>query len=95
MQYLASAWIRSKADDYVNFLEGRTVDEYCKSQIEAVNCDIDSVALQALSQVLIEPAGFRLQVLYLDLSEGDAVTVHNYNLAPVPDNQVINLLYRP
>jgi len=92
---LASAWIRYKSQDYVNFIEDRTVQEYCESQVESPNVEIDNIALQALYEVFIEPAGFDLEVLYLDLSPGDSVTVHKHNSALISENQIIRLLYRP
>lgn len=95
MKYLASAWIRHKSEEYVNFLEGQTIDEYCTNYIESVNVEIDNVALQALYEVLIEPASFDLEVFYLDLSPGDSVTVHKHNNTAVPENQVIRVLYKP
>jgi ubiquitin thioesterase protein OTUB1 len=79
---------------YQPFLEGMTVYDYCKTQIEAHSQEIDQAGLQVLTDGIIAPAGIALEVLYLDLSEGDKVTPHAF--VPNATNwPTIRLLYRP
>ncbi|KAF7623028.1 hypothetical protein AFLA_010340 [Aspergillus flavus NRRL3357] len=70
------------------------VDQYCATRIETVKTEIDEVGLQALVDGVVEPAGFAVEILYLDRSEGDAVTPHMLTPAR-PSVVTIRLLYRP
>lgn len=70
------------------------LDQYCATRVETVKTEIDEVGLQALVDGVIEAAGFGVEILYLDRSEGDAVTPHR--LTPnCPEGATIRLLYRP
>lgn len=70
------------------------LDQYCSTQIETVRTEIDEIGLQALVDGVIEGAGFGVEILYLDRSEGDAVTPHQ--LSPNrPSAATLRLLYRP
>ncbi|KAF2440642.1 cysteine proteinase [Karstenula rhodostoma CBS 690.94] len=96
VKLLASAWIQSRAEEYQNYLQ-TDVKSYCSQNIEAAVCEIDDVAVAALSEALVKPAGIGLEILYLDRSIGDEVNAHaisqpmNFNgLLPM-----IRLLYRP
>lgn len=70
------------------------VDSYCATRVETVRTEIDEVGLQALVDGVIEGAGFGVEILYLDRSEGDAVTPHQLT-SNRPDGATIRLLYRP
>jgi ubiquitin thioesterase protein OTUB1 len=81
------------ANQYEPFLE-MTARDYCKARIEAHVQEIEQAGLQVLTDGVIAPAGIAVEVLYLDRSEGDAVTPHIF----VPDGTnlpTIRLLYRP
>lgn len=70
------------------------LDQYCSTQIEPTKTEIDEVGLQALVDSVIEGSGFAVEILYLDRSQGDAVTPHLLS----PNRQTvatIKLLYRP
>lgn len=70
------------------------VDQYCATRIEPAKTEIDEVGLQALVDGVIEGSGFAVEILYLDRSQGDAVTPHLLS----PNRQsiaTIRLLYRP
>lgn len=70
------------------------VDQYCATRIEPAKTEIDEVGLQALVDGVIEASGFAVEILYLDRSQGDAVTPHTLT----PNRQgiaTIRLLYRP
>jgi ubiquitin thioesterase protein OTUB1 len=70
------------------------LDQYCTTRIETVKTEIDEVGLQALVDGVIEPSGVAVEILYLDRSQGEAVTPHL--LTPSrPSASTIRLLYRP
>ena len=70
------------------------LSDYRASRIDPAQQEIDQIGLQALVDSVIAPAGFGLQVSYLDRSEGDKVTPHQ--LAQNGDHLPnIELLYRP
>jgi len=82
-----------RADQYEPFLE-MSLQEYRLRRIDPAHQEIDQIGLQALTDSVIAPAGFALEVLYLDRSYGEEVTPHEF----VPNAQglpTICLLYRP
>ncbi|KAE8374399.1 peptidase C65 Otubain-domain-containing protein [Aspergillus bertholletiae] len=90
---LTSAWMKLNPHRYQAFLS-LPLDQYCATRIETVKTEIDEVGLQALVDGVIEPSGFAVEILYLDRSEGDAVTPHMLTPAR-PSVATIRLLYRP
>ena len=70
------------------------IDQYCATRIETVRTEIDEVGLQALVDGVIEGAGFGVEILYLDRSEGDVVTPHQLSTSR-PSGATLRLLYRP
>ncbi|KAF2206943.1 hypothetical protein CERZMDRAFT_52163 [Cercospora zeae-maydis SCOH1-5] len=97
MRSLTAAWMKSKDTEYAPWLLGQTVENYCTTQVLPVSAEIDNVALSALKDVLLSPAGILLEVLYLDRSEGSEVTMHRFD--PVASGGFtlgsVRLLYRP
>jgi len=77
------------------------VKNYCSLHIEAANCEIDNVAIVALSEAVITPAGIGFEIMYLDRSQGEEVNVTPFSQPtdhtgmPLPNPPVIRLLYRP
>lgn len=90
---LTSAWMKLNPHRYQAFLS-LPLDQYCATRIETVKTEIDEVGLQALIDGVIEASGFAVEILYLDRSEGDAVTPHIVTPAR-PSAATIRLLYRP
>jgi ubiquitin thioesterase protein OTUB1 len=70
------------------------LDQYCATRIETVKTEIDEVGLQGLVDGVIEASGLTVEILYLDRSEGDAVTSHVLS-PPRAGHGAIRLLYRP
>lgn len=74
---------------------------YCSNNIEPSQCEADNVGIAGLCAALIKPAGFGLEVWYLDRSPGEEVncsfsiepTDHNHN--SIPNAPMLRLLYRP
>jgi len=90
---MTSAYMQLRADQYEPFLE-MPISEYRVARIDPSNQEIDQIGLQALTDAIISPAGFALEVLYLDRSYGEEVTPHPFseNMQNAP---TIRLLYRP
>ncbi|KAF2741414.1 cysteine proteinase [Polyplosphaeria fusca] len=98
---LASAWIQSHPNDYAPFLD-YDVKTYCSLNIEAAQCEIDHVGINALAEAVVKPIGFALEVLYLDRSQGqgDEIDTHRFeptapNGQPLQSITTMRLLYRP
>lgn len=89
--------MKTHDENYAPWLLGQTVDEYCQQAVLPIAAEIDHVGLVALKDALLSPAGMSLEVLYLDRSEGNEVTMHRFD--PVnPGGYTIGsvrLLYRP
>lgn len=89
--------MKTRQADYAPWLLGQTVSDYCDQSVMPSTSEIDNVSLSALKDVLLSPAGISLEILYLDRSEGDEVTLHRFD--PVNCSGVrmgsIRLLYRP
>lgn len=77
------------------------VKGYCSINIEPQACEADHIGIAALTDALVKPAGFGLEIWYLDRSPGEEInrSFHsepmdqNYN--PIPDAPMLRLLYRP
>ncbi|KAL9083916.1 MAG: hypothetical protein Q9165_008323 [Trypethelium subeluteriae] len=93
LRILTSAWIKTHADDYSPFLMGEDVFSYCGRAIEPFRHEIENVGINALFEVLLKPAGFSLEIPYLDRTPGDEVNMYTFN-AEYPIT-TIRLLYRP
>lgn len=87
---VTSAFMKLREEDYQPFLE-ISVDEYRIARIDPTNQEIDQIGLQVLTNAVINPAGFGLEVLYLDRSMGEEVTPHEF----AQGAPCIRLLYRP
>jgi ubiquitin thioesterase protein OTUB1 len=100
-ELLASAWIQSNPNDYQPFLlDYPDLKTYCQHNIEASNCEIDHVAMNALTEAIVKPAGFGLEVLYLDRSAGAEINTHRVDPTspegyPLANAPTMRLLYRP
>ncbi|KAJ5048118.1 hypothetical protein NUH16_006616 [Penicillium rubens] len=90
---LTSAWMKLNPNRYQAFLP-MPLNQYCSSRIDPVKTEIDEVGLQALIDGVIEGSGFGVEILYLDRSEGGAVTPHQLS-SDSPSGATIRLLYRP
>ncbi|CRG82901.1 ubiquitin thioesterase protein OTUB1 [Talaromyces islandicus] len=90
---LTSSWMKLNPVRYQAFLS-TPLDQYCSTRIEPTKTEIDEVGLQALVDSVIEGSEFAVEILYLDRSQGDAVTPHL--LSPNRHSvATIKLLYRP
>ena len=85
--------MQKNAQTYQYYVE-IPVDIYCKNFIEPQGQEIDEPGLHGLAAGVISPAGFALDVLYLDRSVGEEVTPHHI-VQPWEGLPIITLLYRP
>lgn len=92
-KFLTSAWMRARPHEYIPFLQGVTVEEYCSAVIEPFSVELDHVGIKALVDCLVVPADFRVEISYLDRSPGTSVNVHNFGDEFA--GMTLRLLYRP
>jgi ubiquitin thioesterase protein OTUB1 len=101
-QLLASSWLKGHSSLYENFIP-RTlgIDEYRKNYLEIPNQEIDPLGMTILMDVLIKPAGFTVEITYLDCIEGAQITTRliqaevDNGVPKNPNSPVIHLLCRP
>ncbi|KAL1301446.1 hypothetical protein AAFC00_005698 [Neodothiora populina] len=91
---LAAAWMKTRPDEYAPFILPQTVDGYVEAAIMPHGTEIDHPGINAITDILLKPAGIALDVIYLDLSHGDEATTHQF-AAGTDASATINLLYRP
>jgi ubiquitin thioesterase protein OTUB1 len=76
------------------------VKRYCANRIEPAQCEADNVSIAALAEVLVKPAGFGLEISYLDRSAGDEINYSFYaeptdhQHMPIPNPHMLRLLNR-
>ncbi|KAI9660849.1 MAG: hypothetical protein M1829_006459 [Trizodia sp. TS-e1964] len=91
---VTSAFMKINHSRYQPFILDGSVDQYCSSQIDPVAIEIEHIGMKALIDALIEPAGFAVEIIYLDRSDSDQVNTHRFDAAH-PAAPVLRLLYRP
>jgi len=101
LRLLASSWLKGNPDAFSAFITSELgVSGYSTETIERPNIEIDHLGMMLLVDVLLKPAGFVLEVAYLDRSAGSQVNIyrfpeeasgrHTSELGPI-----IYLLFRP
>ncbi|KAK3693692.1 peptidase C65 Otubain-domain-containing protein [Podospora appendiculata] len=101
LRLLASSWLKGHRESYAAFITSDiSIDGFCRTFIELPNVEIEHVGLNALVNVLLKPAGFVVEVAYLDRSPGSQVNTYR-----IPDEAsgqhpsdlgpMIHLLFRP
>lgn len=93
--------MKTHAEDYQPFLLDQNVVQYCASNIDPYQVEIEHMGMNALIDALVKPAGFAVEILYLDRSDGEEVNSHCFqevdaNNQPLfPEAPTMRLLYRP
>ncbi len=94
--------MKAHAGNYQPYILESTVDQYCASQIEPFQTEIEHVGMKALIDALISPARIAVDILYLDRSPGSEVNNHRIEALSTADatgtyvpTPTIYLLYRP
>ena len=93
LRLLTSAWIKTHADDYQPFLMNEDVFSYCGRAIEPFRQEIEHIGVNALCDVLLKPAQFSLEILYLDRTPGEEGNMYSFDAGYSIAN--LRLLYRP
>ncbi|KAL6712482.1 hypothetical protein ACN47E_000359 [Coniothyrium glycines] len=101
VKLLTSAWIQTHPDEYRHFMPTDDVKAYCSMNIEPQACEADNIGIAALTDALVKPAGFGLEIWYLDRSPGEEInrsfhaepTDHRH--IPIANAPMLRLLYRP
>ncbi|EON67664.1 hypothetical protein W97_06807 [Coniosporium apollinis CBS 100218] len=97
-KFLTSAWIQTHPEKFEPFLN-QDIRSYCE-EIGRPNCEIDHVGVTALVDVLVMPAGFAVEILYLDRTSGTEANMHRFDPLdelglPLTHPLTLRLLYRP
>lgn len=93
--------MKSHANMYQPWILDSLVDQYCATQIEPFQAEIEHVGMKALIDVLVSPARIVVEILYLDLSAGSEVNNYRFEAVAADDAAsyspcpTIYLLYRP
>jgi len=85
LRILTSAELRQKSDFYSNFIEEKTLEEFCQLEVEPMYKESDHIHIIALATVL----SVGVRVIYMDRGAG---AEHNF---PDDISPSIILLYRP
>ncbi|QIW99209.1 hypothetical protein AMS68_004727 [Peltaster fructicola] len=97
LRTLTAAWMKTHPEEYVNYTPDLSIDRYVDESVLPYRAEIDHVGLSALNDVLLAPAGIGLEVLYLDLTPGPEVNLHNFTRSDQLGytDTCVRLLYRP
>jgi ubiquitin thioesterase protein OTUB1 len=102
LRLLASSWLKGNPNNYSPFLPGNGgVDGYCSQTLEIPDQEIDHLGMTLLTDVLLKPIGFAVEIVYLDRSAGSQVNTHMLQAEDAdgmpanPHSPLICLLYRP
>jgi len=85
LRILTSAELRLKTEWYSNFIEEKTLEEFCQLEVEPMYKESDHIHIIALTTVLARG----VRVIYMDRGTGAS---HDF---PEDSTPCINLLYRP
>ena len=101
LRLLAASYLKGNVALYQDFIQGGGgVQGFCQEWIERPGHEIDHMGISLLSNILLKPAGFVLEIAYLDRSEGDQVNVYRFpdeanTQDPSSLGPTIYLLFRP
>lgn len=93
--------MKSNVEGYQPFSPDIPIEQYCASQIEPYQVEIEHLGMNALIDALIKPAGFAVDIVYLDRSVGQEANTIRFELTTADglpifsDAPTIRLLYRP
>ncbi len=93
--------MKTNAEAYQPFVVDQTVEQYCASEIEPYQVEIEHLGMKALIDALVKPAGLAVEILYLDRTAGEEVNSHRFEPEIAPgapaygEVPTVRLLYRP
>jgi ubiquitin thioesterase protein OTUB1 len=73
------------------------LDQYCATHIDPFKVEIEQPGIQALMDVVIGPAGFRVEITYLDRSPSSQANTFQFepNTSVYTAPPTLRLLFRP
>jgi len=90
LRLMVSAHLQKNRDFYAFFVDGgRTIEEFCKTEVEPMYRECDHLHIVALTSSLEVPVG----VVYLDRGDGETTDPHVFPQSS--QTPVLHLLYRP
>lgn len=89
LRLLTSKQLQKDCEFYQNFMEGgRTVAEFCASDVEPMYRESDHIHIIALTAA----TGINIRILYLDRGSNKEASPHDF---PEGSEPIIHLLYKP
>ncbi|KAL2754078.1 hypothetical protein ACRALDRAFT_2066401, partial [Sodiomyces alcalophilus JCM 7366] len=101
MRLLAGSWLKGNADEFEPFFDdGAGLQHWCHVNIESPNQEIDHVGITLLTSILLKPAGFVLEIAYLDRTPGTQANIYRFPEEATGQDEatlgpMIHLLFRP
>ena len=96
---VTGAWMKTRPQAYQPFILDGSVENYCATQIEPYQVEIEHIGMNAIIDVLIKPAALAVEILYLDRSAGAEVNEHRFEpdvaATTAYNPPTLRLLYRP
>ncbi|KAK3944035.1 ubiquitin thioesterase OTUB1 [Diplogelasinospora grovesii] len=98
---LASSWLKENEASYSAFVaSGEGIAGHCQAVLERHGVEIEHLGIMSVANILLKPAGFVLEIAYLDRSPGPRVNTYRF---PEEANgqdvaalgPIIYLLFRP
>ena len=101
LRLLVGTYLKSNAEKFNPFVpDGQDISAYCQANIELPDREIDQIGIIALTDILLQPVDFVLEIAYLDRSPGSQV--NQYRFPEEANGQdastlgpIIYLLFRP
>lgn len=72
-------------DEFASFVFDMPLEDYCSQVIELPDREIEELGIKALTDILMAPAGYGLEVINLHDNPGSQVDVVSY-ASPSPSN---------
>ncbi|EJT71076.1 ubiquitin thioesterase [Gaeumannomyces tritici R3-111a-1] len=99
LRLLAASYLKGNVDNYEPFIGG-SAKEYSSGTIEPANREIEHIGIILLVEVLLRPADFVLEIVYLDRTPMSKANTYRFpeehNARPESElGPTIHLLYRP
>lgn len=96
LRLFTSAHLQLNSAFFENFIEaGKSIKEFCSSEVEPMTRESDNIHITALSQA----TGVPVRVIYMDHSEKSSLTIHEFGGSETSSSDefqpMITLLYRP
>lgn len=73
------------------------MDQYCATHLEPFKVEIEHIGIQALMEAVIGPAGFKIEITYLDRTPGSEANIIQFDpsTALYSTPPTLRLLFKP